>query len=65
MHTLGEKVHLDDGRISGEIVSVDPGVLRLRIDHAADAGSRLRAGKGVNVPDANLPILRPDREGPV
>jgi pyruvate kinase len=53
---LGEKVHLDDGRIGGEIVSVSPSVLGLRIDHAADAGSRLRAGKGVNVPDAQLPI---------
>lgn len=53
---LGERVHLDDGRISGEIVSVDPDVLGLRIDHAADEGSRLRAGKGVNVPDARLPI---------
>lgn len=53
---VGEKVHLDDGRISGEIVTVDPSVLRLRIDHAADAGSRLRAGKGVNVPDAHLPL---------
>ena len=49
-------MHLDDGRISGEVVSVDAGVLSLRIDHAADAGSRLRAGKGVNVPGANLPI---------
>lgn len=53
---IGEKVHLDDGRISGEIVSVSPSVLGLRIDHAADAGCRLRAGKGVNVPDARLPI---------
>jgi len=53
---IGQRVHLDDGRISGEIVSVGPDVLRLRIDHAAEAGSRLRAGKGVNVPDANLPI---------
>lgn len=53
---LGQKVHLDDGLISGEIVSIDPGVLGLRIDHASDKGSRLRAGKGVNVPDARLPI---------
>lgn len=52
----GDKVHFDDGRIGGEIVSVGSGVLRLRIDHAADAGSRLRAGKGVNMPDTNLPI---------
>ncbi len=53
---LGEKVFLDDGRISGEIVRVGPDALGLRIDHAADEGSRLRAGKGVNVPDARLPI---------
>ena len=53
---VGEKVYLDDGRISGEIVSINPSVLGLRIDHAADMGSSLRAGKGVNVPDARLPI---------
>ena len=53
---LGEKVHLDDGRIGGEVVSVSPSVLGLRIDHAADTGSRLRAGKGVNVPGAHLPV---------
>jgi pyruvate kinase len=53
---LGERVHLDDGRISGEIASMGPDTLGLRIDHAADEGSRLRAGKGVNVPDARLPI---------
>jgi pyruvate kinase len=53
---LGEKVHLDDGRISGEIVSVGANVLGLRIDHAADGGSRLRADKGINVPDMRLPI---------
>ena len=28
----------------------------MQIDHAADGGSRLRAGKGINVPDAQLPI---------
>lgn len=53
---LGQRVHLDDGLISGKIVSVSSGVLGLQIDHAADGGSRLRAGKGVNVPDAQLPI---------
>ena len=52
----GQKVHLDDGRIRGEIVSAGPDLLGLRIDHAADAGSRLRAGKGINVPGAHLPI---------
>lgn len=52
----GDTVHLDDGRISGEIVSVTAEVLGVRIDHAADGGSRLRAGKGVNVPAVHLPI---------
>lgn len=53
---LGQRVHLDDGRISGELVTIEPDMLGVRIDHAADEGSRLRAGKGVNVPDARLPI---------
>jgi pyruvate kinase len=54
--TVGEKVLLDDGLISGEVVSINPGGLAMRIDHAANAGSRLRGGKGVNVPEARLPI---------
>jgi pyruvate kinase len=53
---LGQKVHLDDGLIAGEVVSVSSGMLGVRIDHAADDGSRLRAGKGINLPDAELPI---------
>lgn len=53
---VGQTVHLDDGRIRGMIVSASPTALRLRIDHAADAGSRLHADKGVNVPQADLAI---------
>ncbi|TPG35756.1 hypothetical protein EAH80_06735 [Mycobacterium hodleri] len=53
---VGQAVHLDDGRIRGKVVSANAAVLGLRIDHAADAGSRLRAGKGINVPGADLPI---------
>lgn len=53
---VGEKIHFDDGRIGGEIVSVDRDVLGVRIDHAAPEGSRLRAAKGINVPDTRLPI---------
>lgn len=49
-------MYLDDGRISGEVVTVEPDALGVRIDHAADMGSRLRAGKGVNVPESRLPI---------
>ncbi len=53
---VGQTVHLDDGRIRGRIVDTGPEVLRLQIEHAADGGSRLRAGKGVNVPGIELAI---------
>jgi pyruvate kinase len=53
---VGEKIHFDDGRIGGEIVSVDHDVLGVRIDHCEPDGSRLRAAKSINVPDTRLPI---------
>jgi pyruvate kinase len=53
---VGEKIHFDDGRIGGEIVAAERDALRVRIDHAAPEGSRLRAAKGINVPDTQLPI---------
>lgn len=52
----GETVQFDDGRIGGHIVGVNDEVLSIRIDHAADGGSRLGADKGINVPDTHLPI---------
>ncbi|MGB5111668.1 MAG: pyruvate kinase [Mycobacterium sp.] len=52
----GDTVHLDDGKISGEIVSVDHDVVAVRIDRPAQAESKLKAGKGINVPDTVLPI---------
>lgn len=54
---VGETIYFDDGRIGGEITSVDPEVLQVRIDHAAVGGSKLRAAKGINVPDTYLPVL--------
>jgi pyruvate kinase len=53
---VGEKVYFDDGRIGGEIVAVCPDILRVRVDHAATTGSKLRAAKGINVPDTSLPV---------
>ncbi len=52
----GEKILLDDGVIAGRIDSVSADRLVIRVEHAADGGSKLRAGKGVNVPDTRLPI---------
>lgn len=53
---VGEKVLIDDGVIAGRIVAVDTERLVIRVEHAADSGSRLRPGKGVNIPDTCLPI---------
>ncbi len=53
---VGEKIHFDDGRISGEIVAVDCDALEVRIEHAAPTGSKLRAAKGINVPDTQLSV---------
>lgn len=53
---VGEKIHFDDGRIGGEIVSVNRDMLGVRIDHAAPDGSRLGAAKGINLPDTRLPV---------
>jgi len=65
---VGQRVILDDGKIAGLIDSVANGELRVRIVSAAATGSRLRAEKGINLPDtdlvapavsdADLPLLR-------
>ncbi len=53
---VGQSVHLDDGQLRGKVVRASPEVLTVKIDHAAEGGTRLRAGKGINVPDAALTI---------
>jgi pyruvate kinase len=53
---VGQLVHLDDGRISGKVIRASPTVLTVNVEHAADSGSRLRAGKGINVPAAALTV---------
>ncbi|OBF54840.1 pyruvate kinase [Mycobacterium sp. 852002-50816_SCH5313054-b] len=52
----GDAVHFDDGKIGGRVLSVDHDVLTVRIDHPAQGEARLKAGKGVNMPDTDLPI---------
>lgn len=52
----GEKIYFDDGRIGGEIIAVDHDQLQVRIDRASSAGSKLRAAKGINVPDTRLAV---------
>jgi len=55
----GQPVWLDDGRIGGEVLTNDGMNLSVRITHAAPQGSKLRAEKGINLPetDLNIPAL--------
>ena len=52
----GEAVFFDDGRIGGVVVAVHPDMLEVRIERAAASGSKLRAAKGINLPDTALPV---------
>ena len=52
----GERIFFDDGRIGATIVAVTPDALQVRIGRASPRGSKLRAGKGINLPDTVLPV---------
>lgn len=52
----GQRVFFDDGKLGGTIVDAKPDVLEVRIDHPALSPAKLKAGKGINVPDTDLPI---------
>jgi pyruvate kinase len=53
---VGERIFFDDGRIGARIVATSQDVLEVRIEHAAESGSPLRAAKGINLPDTALPM---------
>lgn len=59
---VGHRVFFDDGKIGGEVFAVRVDEADIRITAAARDGSKLRAEKGINVPDTdlNLPALGPD-----
>ncbi len=53
---IGERILLDDGKISGTIQQVENNEIHLRIDYAGLMGSKLKADKGINLPDTHLNI---------
>jgi pyruvate kinase len=61
---VGHRVLFDDGTIAGIVTAVRKGEVDIRITSARPDGSKLRAEKGINVPDSklNLPALSPDDE---
>ena len=52
----GHHVWLDDGKLGGVVEAVDRDSIELRITSAGPKGAKLRAGKGINLPDATLEI---------
>ena len=53
---VGNRVHFDDGKIAGTVTGVRHDEITVKITNAASRGSRLRAGKGINLPDTVLPV---------
>jgi pyruvate kinase len=49
-----ERIWFDDGRIGGVIEAVTNDGVRVRITSARSAGEKLRADKGINLPDSRL-----------
>ena len=52
----GEEIWFDDGAIGGVMTSVTASVIDVKITHARPNGSKLRADKGINLPDSNLTL---------
>jgi pyruvate kinase len=53
---VGEPIILDDGKIEGEIKSVDLERIEVEITYAKEEGARLKADKGINLPESKLSI---------
>jgi pyruvate kinase len=52
--SLGDPIWFDDGKTGGIIERIEPEQVLVRITHAGPAGTRLRAEKGINLPDSDL-----------
>jgi len=52
----GEAIWFDDGRIGGVIDSVNGDAVQVRITYTKSGGDRLRAGKGINLPDTKMDV---------
>lgn len=52
----GERIFFDDGKIAGLITEVNSDLIKVKITEAAVRGSKLRADKGINLPDSNLSL---------
>jgi pyruvate kinase len=54
--SVGDSVWLDDGKFGGTARRVTADVIEVEITQAPPGGGRLRAEKGINLPDTSLPM---------
>jgi len=54
--STGDSVWLDDGKFGGTARRVTPDVIEVEITHAPPSGGRLRAEKGINLPDTRFSV---------
>lgn len=52
----GQTILFDDGKLGGKVVAVEADHLDVRIDHPTRGVVNLRGGKGINLPNVDLPI---------
>lgn len=53
---VGDRVAIDDGRFVGVVEAAGGAAFTVRIQDTAPKGGKLRAEKGVNLPDTTLPV---------
>ena len=54
---VGERILFDDGKIVGRVEQVIPGEeMHVLVIYAREGGQKLKADKGINVPDSNLQL---------
>lgn len=54
--SAGDRVSLNDGKISGVVHELHAQFLQIEITKAKPTGSRLRAGRGINLPDSDIQL---------
>lgn len=53
---IGEPIYFDDGKIEGVIHEITNKHLEIKITYARDSGGKLKADKGINLPESDLKI---------
>jgi len=52
----GDSVWIDDGKLGCTVVQNGPEGVLLQVSHAGPRGARIQGGKGINLPDTELPL---------